>query len=150
MSVSVLFAAALAATSFPVDVELFGGLRSGMSKAEAEAALIDKERFLTSSCQMTIKKVYEAGRLKSVILRNKWKIEKNDCYEPISATLVEKYGEPDGLETDPGISGIIPPGLSEIWIEGERVIVLTRRRRDTVLEYKTETTAKAPERVKGL
>ena len=139
----------------PANVELYGGLRTGMTKAEANSVLAETERFLTSSCQMTIKKVFEKDRLVSVHLRNKWTLEKSDCYEPIFSSLVEKYGEPQSREVTPAVGSIIPEGTAETWIVDDRVITLSRRGDGTPkkaigLEYTAKVTMPKPERIPGL
>lgn len=133
----------------PAGVELYDKFRSGMSASEAKALLIDDERMLTDSCQMKIELGIKADKLLSVRLRNKWTAHKNDCFEPLFLNLKERYGDPGKSFEEPAIGNIVQAGLTLQWLEGDRVIELTKRPMHTVLTYKTKQYREV-ERIPGL
>lgn len=145
-----LFLAAGASAQIPANVELYGGLRSGMTKTDADSVMKNKETFLTPHCQVMINKVFQNNGLALVVLRNKWKLEKNDCYQPILTTLIEKYGQPTDVHETNAIGNIIPAGVANIWFQGIRGINLTHRGMDTILTYFPKVEAQEPERATGL
>lgn len=131
-------------------IELYGGLKTGMTKLEANAALPDKERALTPNCLVKIIKHFEHDRLDLVILRSKWISYKNDCYTPMLDSLRSKYGPPAYSRDEPAVGGgIIAAGRTIVWKDGERIIELTTRGKEILLSYEVQRYREV-EKVEGL
>ncbi len=129
---------ALATAAPPVQgIDLYDGLKSGMSKDEAKQALTSEEKLLTRNCQVRIKLNFRDGLLSSVVLRNKWKLEKADCLQPITRALMEKYGSPVAIEQVPALTNFDQPGQKASWLDDHRLIELTAQGHDTILVYKS-------------
>ena len=75
-------------------VELWRGLRSGMTKEQAGIVVPENEVDLLPDCRANASLRFGAAGLRSVTLGPKWIISKNNCIDPVRATLNEKYGPP--------------------------------------------------------
>ena len=90
--VAFAFIAPLRAESGPV--ELWNGLRFGMSRDEVKQRHPGRKVFLNAHCRARFKPVFDAEKLQLVRLVQY--INYNDCGIELYNALVRKYGPPEG------------------------------------------------------
>ena len=82
---------------------LWRGLTAGMTKEQVAEVLPEKEIDLLPDCRTVISPRFHNNRLVSVSILPKWILSKNSCIEPMTSSLVEKYGEANRtVENRPG------------------------------------------------
>jgi hypothetical protein len=77
----------------PQGVNLWGDLKTGMSKEEVEEKYPDKRFELVSDCRVKIAPWYKSDKLFSVSIRAQWTGSYNECGEIVQRSLTAKYGD---------------------------------------------------------
>jgi len=75
-------------------LELWNGLRVGMSKDEVKAIRPSRKVILNASCRGRLKPVFQDDQLQAVRIFED--IDHNDCGRELYAALMRKYGVPAG------------------------------------------------------
>lgn len=104
-------------------VELYQGLKTGMSKNEVDGLKIQKDFELVKDCRVRIRPIFRNNRLFSVVIVSKWTMSYNSCAELVQRSLNAKYGKSVGLsaKNDLPSRGIY---IEERWLTGNLVIIL--------------------------
>ncbi|MCD1590109.1 hypothetical protein K7H13_04950 [Qipengyuania citrea] len=105
-------------------IELFRGLYVGMTKDQAEQAFPEKYIDLNERCEVKVKKRFADNRLYRVQLTARWAMSRNDCWEAVTAGLMERYGySPAFTREDQGTKFA---GDRAAWISDGRLITMTK------------------------
>ncbi|MEO1488856.1 MAG: hypothetical protein AAFR88_05390 [Pseudomonadota bacterium] len=109
----------------PQPVDLWGGLKAGMTKREVKAVRKRSKVYLTDNCRVRMKTVFDGGRLFAVRLTSYWTLRYNACGTQVYQALERKYGRPISSQSREKISLY---GLNTVrefhWRDGDRSINL--------------------------
>ena len=109
----------------PLGVELWGGLKTGMSKDEVNALGNEKKFELVKDCRVSLNPRYKDKVLVGVTIASRWTMAYNRCAELVKRSLVAKYGESVSVESFPATSySTFGPYVVEKWLTDDVVISL--------------------------
>lgn len=107
-------------------VELWNGLRTGMTRDEVESLGLEKKFELVEDCRVELQTRFTDSSLYSITIRSRWTAAYNRCGELVKRSLVAKYGDSFDVsaKTESGLYATRGTYLEEQWLTDKLIISL--------------------------